>query len=83
MTIRFSPAGELVTETRAGSIDTRKTGRWRLLSGDSTSPTSEIECTLGQQTTRHQIEWLADDSLRMTPPNMAGLTIKLVFRREQ
>lgn len=83
ITVTFTAGGAWQTTTRTGQIDTTKSGKWKLLKWDPAGPTATIECSQGQQTSEHRIEWLDDDSVKMTPPNMAGLTIKLVFRRAQ
>jgi len=81
VTITFRSNGVLETLTRTGIIDSTKSGSWRLVSYDSGKMTAVVECILNQQVTEHEIQWLDEDSIKMTPPNMAGLTMKLIFRR--
>ncbi len=81
VSIAFQSNGRLETLTRTGMIDSAKTGTWRLVSYNAEKMTALIECTLSEQVTEHEIEWLDKDSIKLTPPNMAGLTMKLIFRR--
>jgi hypothetical protein len=83
MTLSFHPGGRLETKTRAGAIDSLKTGTWQLVSYDSQQQSAVITCTLGQQTTEQTVQWIDADTIKLTPPNMAGLSIKWVFRRQQ
>jgi hypothetical protein len=81
MTLSFLAGGKLETQTTTGEINTRKSGSWRMMSYDGQQRTAVISCTLGQQTSEHEVQWIAADTIKLTPPNMAGLSIKLVFRR--
>ncbi len=81
VTLTFRSNGELETVTHTGTIDSTKSGTWRLVSFDAEKTTAVVACTLNGQVTEHAIEWLDKDSIKMTPPNMAGLTMKLIFRR--
>ncbi len=83
ITVTFGRNGALQTQTRTGMIDSTKNGKWTPVENASSDQPAAIECTLMQQTTRHEIEWIDADTIKMTPPNMAGLSIKLMFRRAQ
>ncbi len=83
MTLSFQPGGRLETKTTTDAIDSLKTGTWQLVSFDSQQQSAVIACTLGQQTTEQTVQWIDADTIKLTPPNMAGLSIKLVFRRQQ
>jgi hypothetical protein len=82
MEITFRGNGTLQTTTRMNAIDSQKNGRWKFLSADSEQRTMEIECELDGQTTVCQVSLLDNERIKMTPPNMAGLTMQLTFRRE-
>ena len=81
MLVVFHSSGKLETVTQMGEIDRKKTGTWELLEFESAEQTSLIRCTLNDQTTEHEIDWLANGNLKMVPPNMAGTLTKLEFRR--
>lgn len=83
MTLSFLSGSKLETQTTTGPIDSKKSGSWRMVSYDSQQQTAVITCTLGQQTTEHTVEWIDADTIKLTPPNMAGVSIKLMFRREK
>ena len=82
MLIRFRANGRLSTTTAMGNIDSEKSGSWQFVEFDQETRMMTIKCTLGGQESEHQIEFLADDIIKLTPPNMAGLNSKLEFRRE-
>lgn len=82
MVICFQPGGKLVTRTKIGLIESEKTGSWRERPGDSTGDSTMIACTLDGQASDVDVQWIDSDTIRLTPPNLAGLSIKLVFRRQ-
>ncbi len=81
MVVEFSANGDLKTETRIGSIDRAKTGTWEVLDWDEAKRVMKVRCVLAGQESEHEIEFLEDGAIRLTPPNMAGTRTKLVFRR--
>ena len=81
MLLVFHRNGKLETVTQMGSIDRKKAGTWELLEFEDADQTSLIRCILNDQTTEHEIVWLANGNLKMVPPNMAGTLTKLEFRR--
>ncbi len=86
MTIEFGSRGQLVTTTQVGAIGKVKTGDWELIRSEADR--SFVRCTLtgehiGTQTSEVEIEWLDSETIKMTPPNMAGLRMKLRFSRQQ
>lgn len=81
MTIRFGSGGKLSTVTKMGSIDGQKQGSWKFLEFDEETRVMRVECTIGMQTTEHEIEFVDEDQIKLVPPNMAGLSLKLNFRR--
>lgn len=87
MLVRFGWNGTLETLTQMGDIQRSKSGRWELLEADPIAGTATLECTLGDsrspaQTTTLVVEWVDEQTLRMTPPNLAGLDLPMNFQRE-
>ena len=83
--VHFQWSGNLKTVTRMGTINREKVGSWKLLNveGDEFF----LECTLGDskmgfQTTELKIRQIDETTIRMTPPNMAGLTSKMNFKKK-
>ena len=83
MLIHFYNSGYLATETNMGNISTQKQGNWKLLSYDAQTKTAKIQCKLVDDTTNFDVIVLDDNTLRLVPPNMAGLKTKLKFVRQQ
>lgn len=83
MTIMFSTEGVLETETKMGQLDVKKSGTWSIVSFDESKSVLNIHCTLAGQESNHRVELLDEDSIRLIPPNMAGVDMKLEFRRRK
>ncbi len=82
MRIQFRGNGTMTTITTMGRVTpVPKQGRWSLQSWDEANQILKIECSLSGQSTEHEIEILDDDTIRLVPPNMAGLNLKLKFKR--
>jgi len=81
MVIEFSANGDLKTATRIGAIDRTKTGTWEIVEWDEAKQVMKIRCVLAGQESEHEVEFLEEGVIRLTPPNMAGTRTKLVFRR--
>ena len=81
MTIHFDRSGKLRTDTSMGNIKSTKQGTWRFLGYDEPKGQMQIECTLGMQTTEHDIEFQNDDTIVWIPPNLAGTSQKVRFIR--
>ncbi len=81
MNLIFRADGTLETNTEIGQIIRLKSGTWKVLSSKQDNKLLSVECELNSQTTVHEIEFLDVDTIRLTPPNLAGLTTKLTFRR--
>lgn len=79
--LRFYRTGQLDTVTKLPMIQTHKTGQWRLLSFDEASRKATIECELMQQRTQHQVEFIDSRTIRLVPPNLAGLKLTLEFKK--
>lgn len=78
MVIEFGAHGSLRTATRMGGIQSDKTGTWEV---KSVGPPLVIAFVLAGTAAETEIEWNGEDQIKMVPPNMAGLTMKLVFQR--
>ena len=83
MLIRFYYSGSLATETNMGSVATKKYGSWKFLSYDPESRTAKIQCKLVDDTTDFDVVVEDEDTLRLVPPNMAGLKKKMKFVRQE
>jgi hypothetical protein len=81
--LQFYRGGRLDTVTRLPAIQSQKSGLWRLLSYDETKKLATIECELMQQRTQHEVQFLDADTINLIPPNMAGLNVKLEFKRSR
>ena len=81
MTIQFG-GQQLTTTTRMNDELRQKQGTWQLLSFDEETQTATIQCTLGMQTTEHEVEFIDDRTIRLVPPNMAGLKLKVKFKKK-
>ena len=82
MIVHFYRSGALETETDMGRTVSKKSGTWRMVSFDEEGKKVTIECDLTNQTTQHDILLVDENTIRMVPPNMAGLKKKLKFVRD-
>jgi hypothetical protein len=82
MLLEFRGNGSLKTTTKMGGIDGQKSGSWKLVGFDEATQTMTVECTIGMQVTQQTIEFLDQNRIKLVPPNMAGLSLKLEFQRE-
>ena len=83
MLIRFYNSGYLATATNMGNMSTQKQGNWKFLSYDAESRMAKIRCKLVDDTTDFDVIVDDENTLRLVPPNMAGLKKKLKFVRRQ
>ena len=81
MTITFKRNGVLNTRTRMGEIDQEKTGTWKMISFDQPSSLMTISCEINLQTSEHEITFVDENTIKLVPPNMAGLKMKLKFSK--
>jgi hypothetical protein len=81
--LQFYRNGRFDTVTTLPNIQTHKSGKWRLVEMDPTGRTATIEFELMRQRTVHDVERIDADTIRLTPPNMAGLNIQLTFKRKR
>ena len=84
MTLDFRSSGQLVTTTKLGKINSEKNGRWRMIKFDPPS-TMSVECYLDEQSDevrQLEVEWIDDQTIRLTPPNMSGQKMKLKFKKQ-
>jgi len=85
MTLDFRSNGQLVTTTKLGKIDSKKTGRWAMIRFDPPSAMT-VECFLDEQSDQSrqlEVTWIDEQTIRMTPPNMSGQKMKLNFKKQQ
>lgn len=82
MKLVFQRNGVLKTQTRLGAGTTEKQGTWKLVSYDEAAGVLSLECELMQQTSTHAVEFVDENTIRLVPPNMAGLSMKLTFKRQ-
>ena len=83
MLIRFYYSGSLATETNMGNVSTQKYGSWKFLSYDPQTLTAKIQCKLVDDTTDFDVIVEDENTLRLVPPNMAGLKKKMKFVRQE
>ena len=83
MLIRFYYSGALTTETNMGNVSTKKQGSWKFLSYDPQSRIAKIQCKLVDDTTDFDVIVEDENTLRLVPPNMAGLKKKMKFVRQK
>lgn len=83
MLLRFYYSGSLATETNMGTMSTEKRGSWKFLSYDSETQTAKIQCKLVDDTTDFDVIVEDENTLRLVPPNMAGLKKKIKFVRQK
>ena len=84
MTLNFRSNGQLVTTTKLGKIDSKKTGHWRMVKFDPPA-TMMVECYLDEQSDKNrqlEVDLIDDKTIRMTPPNMSGQRMKLNFKKQ-
>ena len=82
MQVHFYYSGRLSTETNMGSVATKKYGSWEFLSYDADTKTAKIECFLLDETTQFDVLVEDEKTIRLVPPNMAGLKQKMKFIRQ-
>jgi len=81
MMLAFSASGSLQTKTRMGEVIREKNGLWNVVEFDEDKEVMKIRCELMGQQTEHEVRFLEKDLIQLVPPNMAGTTSKLTFRR--
>ena len=83
MTLEFRSGGRFFTQTAMGNIQQAKQGTWRVVDFDESKNVLRISSKIGDDSTEQAVEFLEEDLIQLVPPNMAGLTLKLKFRRHQ
>ena len=81
MKLIFLANGTFMTVTKMGAIDQSKQGRWTLIGFDAASNVMTVNFSLQSQNSEHEIEFVDDNQIRLVPPNMAGLSMKVQFER--
>ncbi len=83
MAITFLTNGTFQTQTAMGNVNGQKNGAWQVISLDEAARKMTIRCTIGSDETDHSIELIDGSTIRLVPPNMAGLTMKMRFVRDE
>lgn len=81
MVLTFKRNGVVHTRTTMGDIDQEKTGTWKLVSFDEASNLMAISCEINTQKSDHEITFVDEKTIKLVPPNMAGLKMKLKFSK--
>ncbi len=81
MVLQFKRNGVLKTRTRMGDVDQEKTGTWKMTSFDEASNLMSISCQINLQNSEHEITFVDENTIKLVPPNMAGLSMKLKFSK--
>ena len=82
MQLKFASGGRLETRTNINAIDSRKAGTWQAIAYNESTKIMDIECNLDGQKSNCEVEFLGADQIKLNPPNMSGLNLKLVFKRK-
>lgn len=82
MAIMFKSNGQFQTVTKMGNVNREKNGTWKVISLDEKARKMTIRCTIGAEETDHSVELVDGSTIRLVPPNMAGLTMKMRFARD-
>lgn len=82
LVVEFFQSGSLQTETRISDAISQKNGTWSLLKFDDDKKVAHVKCELIGQTTEHAIFLVSENEILMVPPNLAGLTKKMRFKRK-
>lgn len=81
MVLTFYRSGALLTQTKIGQMQSEKKGWWKLVQFDEKDSKMLLECELAGQNTEHEVKFIEEDLIRLVPPNMAGVSTKINFRR--
>lgn len=82
MIMRFRRDGGLETKTQMGAVDREKKGRWEFVSFDSVTNAMIVSCEIQMETSEHEITFVDENTIELVPPNMAGTSMKLRFKRQ-
>ena len=82
MTLTFDGNGKLKTKTLMGAVNREKVGTWEMTSFDEGSKEMKISCEINTQVSEHTVTFVDENTIELVPPNMAGLTMKLKFKRQ-
>jgi hypothetical protein len=82
MAISFFSGGKFQTQTAMGNVNREKNGAWHVISLDEEARKMTIRCSIGSDETDHSIDLIDGSTIRLVPPNMAGLTMKMRFVRD-
>ena len=82
MSITFHSYGQFETSTAMGEVNRQKSGTWQVIALDEVASKMTIRCKIGTEETDHSVELVDGSTIRLVPPNMAGLTMKMRFVRD-
>ena len=82
MILRFHRSGHLETTTAMGAVKRDKQGQWEMVSFNELKNSMTIRCEIQMQESEHEITFVDQDTIELVPPNMAGTTMKLKFKRQ-
>ena len=82
MLLRFYRNGRLETTTAMGAVNRNKQGQWKMVSFNQSTNLMTIQCNIQMQESEHKITFVDQDTIELVPPNMAGTTMKLKFKRK-
>jgi hypothetical protein len=82
MLLKFDRNGRLETTTAMGAVNRNKQGMWKMVSFDESTGSMTIQCDIQLQESEHEITFIDQDTIKLVPPNMAGTTMKLKFKRQ-
>lgn len=83
MVLEFRADGSLQTRTALGQLQQQKQGTWRFVSASTDGQKLAVRCVLNQQSSEVEVEFVEPGTISLAPPNLAGLSNKLRFRRAQ
>ena len=82
MTLSFFGNGRLETSTKMGNVIQEKQGTWKFVSFDDSTEVMNLTCVIRGQESKHQVEFIDPETIKLVPPNMAGTTLKINFKRQ-
>lgn len=83
MVLEFRADGTLRTRTALGQLQQQKQGTWRFVSVSADGQKLAVRCVLNQQASEVEVDFVEPGVISLAPPNLAGLSTKLRFRRAQ
>lgn len=82
MELVFTVNGQWSTRTVINSIRSEKSGTWQWQGATDRPQTFLVKFASELQTSETEIEFVDVNTIKLTPPNLAGLPTRYVFRRQ-